>query len=240
MHTDVHSHVIWGVDDGAKDRAETFRMLREAVEDGIRTIICTPHMMPGIYAFPEETFQEHLQEAAEFIRREQLPLRLLRGAEILYTDHVPRMLMEGRIPTMAGSNLLLVEFSPADTLSAITNALQRISGLGYVPVIAHMERYPAIRRKEQVTEIKNRFRALVQINAGSLIHRQPLLRRRYFDDLFRENLVDFVATDTHALPGRGSCMAEGIKALRRRYGEDVLKKLRSKQDMFDAERELSR
>lgn len=240
MHTDVHSHVIWGVDDGAKDRAETFRMLREAVEDGIRTIICTPHMMPGIYAFPEETFQEHLREATEFIRKEQLPLRLLRGAEILYTDHVPRLLREGRIPTLASSNLLLVEFSPSDPLITIHEALQKISGSGYVPVIAHMERYPAINRKEQVTEIRERFRALVQINARSLIHKQPLLRRRYFDDLFRENLVDFVATDTHALPGRGSCMTEGMNALSRRYGETALRKLESKQDIFTAEREFSR
>ena len=59
MYTDIHSHVIWGVDDGAVQKAETFRMLKEAVADGIGTIICTPHMTPGVYKFPEEDFLEH-------------------------------------------------------------------------------------------------------------------------------------------------------------------------------------
>ena len=48
MYTDIHSHVIWGVDDGAETKGETIRMLQEAVADGIDTIICTPHVTPGV------------------------------------------------------------------------------------------------------------------------------------------------------------------------------------------------
>ena len=103
MFTDIHSHVIWGVDDGAEQKAETFRMLREAAEDGIGRIICTPHVTPGVYEFPEETFQQNFWEAIDFISREQLPLQLFRGAEILYTDNTPRLLREKRIATLAGT-----------------------------------------------------------------------------------------------------------------------------------------
>ena len=226
MYTDIHSHVIWGVDDGAEEKEETFRMLREAVGDGIRRIICTPHVTPGVYEFPEETFERHFEAAEEYIAQKNLPLQLYRGVEILYTDNTPRLLREKRVPTLAGTNCAMIEFSPMDSLAHITDALQKVAGTGFIPVIAHMERYPALSKTRQVEEIKQRFHALVQINARSLIRKQPLLRRSFFDSLFREGLVDFVATDTHAFPGRGTCMTEGMAALKQKYGEVMERRIR--------------
>ena len=221
MFVDIHSHVIWGVDDGAEQKAETFRMLKEAAEDGIGVIICTPHMVPGVEEFPEEAFARHFAEAEGYIRREGLPLRLARGAEILYTDNTPRMLREGRVATLAGTKYVMIEFSPTDTRNHIYDALQKVAGSGYIPVIAHMERYPAIGKIEQVREMKSRFRAMVQINARSLTRKAPLFRRGFFDGIFKEGLVDFVATDTHAMEGRGTCMTQGMDAVRERFGEAI-------------------
>ena len=219
MFTDIHSHVIWGVDDGADKKEETFRMLKEAVADGIGTIICTPHVTPGVYEFPEEVFLRHFAEAEAYIRQEGLPLQLYRGAELLYTELTPRLLREERVPTMAETKHALIEFSPTDTKEHIYDALQKVAGSGFIPIIAHMERYPAIRKIEQVKEMKSRFRALVQINARSLTRKQPLLRRGFFDGIFKEGLVDFIATDTHSMEGRGTCMTEGMKALAEKYGQ---------------------
>ena len=226
MYTDIHSHVIWGVDDGAKTREETFQMLREAVEDGIGQIVCTPHVTPGIYPFPEVIFDEHFQEAEAYIRHEGLPLKLYRGAELFWTDSTPRFLLEQRALTLAGTNYALIEFSPSDTMEHIFDALQKAAGVGVIPVIAHMERYSVIRKTEQVREMKNRFRAMVQINARSLTRKAPLLRRKFFDSLFQEGLADFVATDTHMMPGRRTCMAEGMEALRQQYGEETAEIIR--------------
>ena len=226
MYTDIHSHVIWGVDDGAEEMEETFRMLQEAAGDGIHRIICTPHVTPGVYEFPEETFERHFEAAEEYIAKEGLPLQLYRGAEILYTDNTPRLLREKRVPTLAGTNYAMIEFSPTDSREHITDALQKVAGTGFIPVIAHMERYPALNKIRQVEEIRQRFHALVQINARSLIRRQPLLRRGFFDSLFKEGLVDFVATDTHAFPGRGTCMTEGMDVLKQKYGEAVERRIR--------------
>ena len=232
MFSDIHSHVIWGVDDGAESREETFRMLRDAAGDGIGRIICTPHVTPGVYAFPEETFQAHFREAEAYIEKEGLPLKLYQGAELLYTDFTPRLLQEKRVPTMAGSRYALIEFSPTDTKEHIFTALRKVSATGTIPIIAHMERYPAIGKTEQVREMKERFCAMVQINARSLIHKQPLLRRSFFDRLFREGLADFIATDTHSMPGRGTCMTEGMKNLAEKYGETVRKKIEKNTELF--------
>ena len=232
MYTDIHSHVIWGVDDGAEEKAETFRMLQEAAADGIGRIICTPHVTPGVYEFPEKVFREHFAEAEEYIRREGLPLKLYVGAEILYTDNTPRLLREGRVATMAGTKYAMIEFSPTDSLKHISDALQKVAGSGFIPIIAHMERYPAIRKTDQVKELKSHFRAMVQINARSLTRKQPLLRRKFFDALFQEALVDFVATDTHAAAGRETCMTAGMKALAEKYGENMASWVRKNADLL--------
>ena len=209
MYTDIHSHVIWGVDDGAETKEETFRMLREAVEDGIEQIICTPHVTPGVYEFPMERFLENFH-----------------GAELLWTERTPRLLRERQVATMAGTNYAMIEFSPTDTQVKIFDALQKVAGAGVIPIIAHMERYPAIRDIEQVQEMKSRFRAMVQINARSLTRKQPFFRRGFFDGIFKEGLVDFVATDTHGMPGRETCMTAGMNELKRRFGEAAEERIR--------------
>ena len=144
--------------------------------------------------------------------------QLFRGAEILYTDSTPRLLREKQVATMAGTNYVLVEFSPTDTKEHIFDALQKVSSTGVIPVLAHMERYPAIGKVELVKELKNRFRVLMQVNARTLTRKQPFFKRKTFDSFFTEGLIDFVATDTHALPGRESCLTAGMKALQEKYG----------------------
>jgi protein-tyrosine phosphatase len=232
MYTDIHSHVIWGVDDGAETKEETYKMLREACADGIGRIICTPHVTPGVYEFPEEAFQEHFQDAVEYIGKEGLPLQLYRGAELLWTENTPRLLREHQVATMAGTKYAMIEFSPTDSREKIYDALQKVAGAGFVPIIAHMERYPAIGKVSQVKEMKSRFRAMVQINARSLTRKQPLMRRGFFDSLFKDGYVDFVATDTHSMPGRETCMTAGMTALREKYGEEAEERIRKMADVL--------
>ena len=232
MYTDIHSHVIWGVDDGAETKEETFRLLRDAVEDGIDRIICTPHVTPGVYEFPMEKFLENFYEATEYTRKEGLPLQLFYGAELLWTEMTPRLLRERQVPTMAGTNHAMIEFSPTDPRDKIFDALQKVARAGIIPIIAHMERYPAIREIEQVQEMKSRFRAMVQINARSLTRKMPFFRRSFFDGIFKEGLVDFVATDTHAMPGRETCMRAGMTALKEKYGEVTERRIREMPEIF--------
>ncbi len=232
MYTDIHSHVIWGVDDGAETEEETIRMLQEAAADGIGTIVCTPHVTPGVYEFPEERFQRHFREAEQYIEEQQLPLKLLQGAEILYTDNTPRLLREGKILTLAGSRYVLIEFSPTDSKDHIFSAIQKIAGTGMIPVIAHMERYPAIGKTEEARELKRRYGAMIQINARSVTRKQPFFRRKFFDALFREGICDFIATDTHAMEGRGTCMIQGMEAIRTKYGEETVRRLSENANIF--------
>ena len=111
-----------------------------------------------------------------------------------------------------------------DVTADENNVIQQVFFLGGCN--GNLQGICALVRGMKVEEIKQRFHALVQINARSLIRKQPLLRRSFFDSLFREGLVDFVATDTHAFPGRGTCMTEGMAALKQKYGEVMERRIR--------------
>ena len=234
MFTDMHCHVIWGVDDGAKTRQETFRMLEEAKEDGINRIICTPHVFPGEVAFDADCFEQHFAEAEEYIERNNLGISIYKGSEIFYTDATPRLLRENKAYTLAGSRYVLVEFSPKDKATDIFNAMRKIASTGYVPVLAHAERYLSLYYLKQIEELKSRCSAKIQINARTLTTQYPFLRRKYMDSLFKEELVDFIATDTHAMPGRGTCMKNGVDALKARYGDDICERIMQNTDILFA------
>ena len=237
MYTDIHCHVIWGVDDGAETEEEMLKMLREAAADGIDKIICTPHVTPGVYRFPQEDFDAHYATAEEYIRSEGLGITLYRGAELLYTDNTPRLLAEGKASTLAGSRYAMIEFSPTHSWDFIKGALQKVYRVGCIPVIAHMERYPAIKNLDQVRELRKKYGALVQINARTMTKKIPFFRRKFFDGLFNERLVDFIATDNHSMPGRETCMRAGMEAIEAKYGKDIADRLIAKPAILLAETE---
>lgn len=111
--TDIHCHILPGVDDGAATPADALEMARMAAESGVRTIVATPHCnLPGApednYASP--ALARRLEALRRAIEAEGIPLEILPGAEILCTPQVPELLREGRLLTLASSRYLLLEF----------------------------------------------------------------------------------------------------------------------------------
>lgn len=225
MFTDIHHHLIWGVDDGAETREQTFRMVDESVADGVNTLICTPHITPGEMPFPAEVYEDHFRQTEEYIREKGYDLKLLKGNEVLYTDHTARMLREGRVLPLGDSRYVLTEFVPDDRYERLTGAAEKIRQAGFVPVFAHVERYMCLKRVAQIRELKEKYGVLIQVNARSVLHKTPLLRRHFFEGMFKEGLVDFIATDTHSFEGRKTCMNRAFKAVSEQYGEELAQRL---------------
>ena len=225
MFIDLHHHLVHGVDDGAQDFEAAGRLLLRAGQDGIRHLIATPHMVPGQEEFPMEKYLSHLEMARAFCREKGLDLQLYSGAEILYTRDTPRLLQEGKALTLAGSPFVLVEFSPDDAFAHLREAAQRISGAGFIPVFAHIERYACLQKWQHVLELKQQFSVRCQVNGRTVIHRQGFFRRRQMDRLLENGLVDYIATDAHDMPGRGACMTQAFEALSQVWGEEYARRL---------------
>lgn len=225
MFTDIHHHLIWGVDDGARNREETFRMVDESVADGVEAIFATSHITPGEMPFDTEGYEDHFRQTEEYIREKGYELELFRGNEVLYTDHTARMLQEKRVMPLGNSRYVLTEFVPDDSYERLIRAGEKIRQAGYVMVVAHAERYFCLKRTGQIRELKEETGALIQVNARSVLRKQPLLRRHFFAGMFREGLVDFVASDTHSYPGRKTCLTEAYEVLQTQLGQETANKL---------------
>ncbi len=221
MFVDIHHHLIYGIDDGAQSFAGTEKMIRQAVENQVHAIITTPHITPGHAPFPMEDYLKHLQETREYLDRENIDLTLYTGSEALYTPSTPYQLSEGKVPTLAGTRYVLIEFSPDDTYKYLTDAAGAVESLGYVPVFAHVERYECLKKADQVRRFKEDYGALIQVNAATVLRKHSFFHQRFINHLFEDELVDFISTDCHDLPGRDNHMAEAFDQLTVLYGIDM-------------------
>ena len=223
---DIHHHIIYGVDDGAQTVEDMQKMLVKAHKDGISTIVATPHVTPGVHHFNWERFDRHMETARAFLEDEGIDLKLYKGCEILYTEPTRHYLEDERIPSLAGTGNVLVEFSPDIKYAKIEEAIDQVLSAGYTPVIAHMERYDCLlKHPKQVDKLKDNFMVKLQVNCRTVIKSQGFWGNRFVKHVFDEELVDALGTDAHNTGVRCVCMKAAYQAIRRDYGAKYANRL---------------
>lgn len=196
--TDIHQHLLWGIDDGADSREIMYSMLREAQRQGIKTIIATSHARPGLQPFDMGLYTERLTEAQCFCKTEDLGICVLPGAEIAWTHQTPLALRQGRIPTMGGTDYVLLELWRNISWQAAQDAVKQLTRAGYCPVLAHPERYLAfIRSPKKTLQFRNETGAMLQLNADTVLSPRNYWERRFTEYLLKEGAVDAIASDAH-------------------------------------------
>ncbi len=223
--TDIHSHFVYGVDDGARSREIMEAMLDAAYADGITSLFATSHITPGVKAFDGNSYIQHLREARAYCEQKEYGMRLFSGAEILYTPAMRRYAQEGRLPTLGSTNRVLIEFSPDIEVQEIENAIEMVLQGGYVPILAHIERYSCMLRHKNAYKIKQNYDVEFQINASTVIEKQGFLREHEIWGWFEKYLIDYVACDAHDVKHRKFRMHEAYRELKRRLGKEDAKLL---------------
>ena len=141
---DIHAHILPGIDDGARNWEETGHLLEAAWAQGVRHIIATPH-------FSRKTDMEQLRQlkagVRELAHRKGLELEISLGQELRYFEELPLYLEQGRALTLAESRYALVEFKPGDGFQTIRRAVRELVQSGFIPVLAHAERYLCLRER---------------------------------------------------------------------------------------------
>lgn len=171
--TDIHCHILPGVDDGAEKVEQSVEMARMAWQSGVRTIIATPHCnLPGETGnYRSGAMTRRFNTLQKAVDEAGIPVKILPGAEVLGTPQVPQLLDEKKLITLAGSRYLLVEFFFDEHLSQMDFLLEAIAARGYVPVIAHPERYEAVQQAPHVVARWFHHGYVIQLNKGSILGR---------------------------------------------------------------------
>lgn len=223
--TDIHAHFVYGMDDGARSKADMEAMLDAAHADGIASLFATPHVTPGIWPFNEEAFQRHLAHARLYCLKKSYAITLIEGAEIMYTPALCQCALEKRIPTLGKSRDVLLEFTPQISLSELQDAVEMLDRNGYSVILAHVERYRCLCAGRNAEQLKEAYNVRYQMNASTILERQGFLRRRLIRRWFQEGLIDHVATDSHDCERRPTKMTQAYHVLCDRVGKDYADRL---------------
>lgn len=223
---DIHSHILPELDDGSKSMEESLAMLRIAYEEGIRTMIATPHNMPGKGCPDREKVTARLDKLRKAAAQADIPMELLLGTEYFYRSDILEEFEQGNVISMNGTRYVLIEFDPGVSRVYAKNAVREIMALDYRPVIAHVERYAGLMEKgaETVRELRA-MGALIQVNAGSVIGNLGFKVKQQVKHLLRDEQVDLIGTDAHSARHRAPRMKECEKYLRKKYEEDYCDRL---------------
>ena len=221
---DIHCHILPGVDDGAGHIGLSLEMLKAEKDSGVRTIILTPHYRRRMF----EPSVDLIRENFETLQKEAagLGLDLYLGCEYHANMDMVENLQEGRRPTLAGSRFVLSEFkedSPAEFIRERTMALLNA---GYTPVIAHFERYKALRSSTDLVEELYERGCRMQMNADCITGRDGFFMARFAKKMAQYDLISYVASDCHDMGRRAPHLAEAAKVLEKwggvRYAEHIL------------------
>ena len=210
---DLHCHILPGLDDGAQSDLDTIRMARIAADSGTCGIVCTPHCSTDD-PFLSDRLRRILNatdRANGLLAREEIPLRLYSGMELLCVTSPLPLLRQGEFLTLAGTRYLLIEF-PFDIRSAaIADAAATVSQAGLVPVIAHPERYFCVQWTPELIRGWTDQGWLIQLNRGSLTGG---FGGEVYDCaawIARRQMAHLVASDAHSPVYRTPDLASGYQ-----------------------------
>lgn len=216
---DIHTHILPGVDDGAKNLDQAMELLQLAWDNGTAAVILTPHYR-GRYRrnTPEQlrqVFAELQQRAAQ-----QLPeMQLYLGNEAGIEQELAERLLEGRVLSLNGGDYVLLEFHTASSAPQIVEGVLEILNCGFTPVIAHAERYDSFCQNKKLAQEVIDFGALIQVNADSILGGAGSAPKRCALRLLRKAQVHFVASDAHDATRRHPMLTPCYRKVSRKYGK---------------------
>lgn len=221
---DIHSHIIFDVDDGPDTIEESLELIDESYAQGVRSIVATSHRRKGMFETAEDKILANFNALKEEVSKRYDDLALYYGGELYYTNEIPEKLNQGLVPRMNGTRFALVEFSMNTPWKDIHIGLSKVLMQGVTPVVAHIERYNALEfNKERVKELID-MGCYTQINSAHVL--KPKLfgdkykvfkkRARYFLD---EDIVHCVASDMHNTGERKPYMKDAYQIIFKDYGK---------------------
>ncbi|MDO5558871.1 MAG: hypothetical protein Q4F95_04675 [Oscillospiraceae bacterium] len=213
---DVHSHILPGIDDGAKDIEMTQKLTEIYLDQDIDTIITTPHYYPAEMSYDE--FCSNRQAALDSIKHIE-SIDFIKGSETLISNVLFNRYSLSEL-CIGNSNYLLIElpYSSHWDNTLYSNVEQIIEKFDVIPIIAHIERYQPIQNKYRLIQKFIDMDCLIQMNTSSIVNAST---RRFALKLLKKGYINFIGTDTHNTSTRLPNYSEAVEIIKNKLSEDV-------------------
>lgn len=218
---DFHTHILPNLDDGAKSIEETFTLIKEAKEAGFTKIISTTHYFEGYYEsnnIERKTWIDNLNSKIEDVK-------LYLGNEIFISDKIIEFIKENKAATIGNSKYVLFELPMNNKPMNLKETIYKLQDAGYVPIIAHPERYAYIQENPNLLVELIEMGALFQANYGSIIGVYGNKPKEAIKKLLKNNMIHFLGTDVHRPNSIYVKMPLILSELKKVISEDTFKKL---------------
>lgn len=217
---DIHTHILYGVDDGSPSEEVSLEMLDQAYADGTRSIFFTPH---GTGKLDLQKVKESLAVLNAKVKERWPDLTTYLGCEVYYTDEIIEGLNAGRLPTLADSRYVLIEYGTRVFYGDLLDSIRLFTMNGYLPIIAHADRYDCMTPMLAYQLVDTG--AYIQLNASTVIGSSGFKAKRLCAKLLKDRLVHFIASDAHDPQRRRPVLSAAYSRVSRKYGEDYADKL---------------
>ncbi|HEX6193723.1 MAG TPA: CpsB/CapC family capsule biosynthesis tyrosine phosphatase [Chitinophagaceae bacterium] len=217
LGTDMHSHLLPGIDDGSPSLEVSLELIRGMAALGYKKLITTPHIMWDMYKNTPAIINEKLGELQTAVSQEGLDITIAAAAEYFLDEYVEQLLRNKEPLLTLDGKLVLVEFSLAFPAHGLKDILFEMQMQGYVPVIAHPERYVYLENtKDFYDELKD-IGCLFQLNLLSLGNHYGKSVNQLAHYLIKKDYYNFIGTDLHH--------TRHLTALRQMHMDNALKNL---------------
>lgn len=222
---DMHCHIIPGVDDGAGSKKDVSEMLLMEYRSGVRKIVLTPHYRKGMFEPDDQEVQNGLKEIKQVIRELEVEMEVFLGCEYHANSDMIKELVEHERFRMNGSRYVLVEFSSRHNFTKIRNWIYELVKAGFEPIIAHVERYPAVTEKKELVQELIELGAWIQVDAGAILGEDGWRLKTISRKLLKEELIHFIGSDAHDNRKRRPNLKECYLYVAKKKGEQYAQEL---------------
>ncbi|MGB9975800.1 tyrosine-protein phosphatase [Thermovenabulum sp.] len=211
---DLHSHILYGLDDGSPDIETSIKMAKIAVEEGITEMVATPHFIPVDKEINKETIIERVNQLNEIFLQNEINLTLYPGEEVFLSLDIPRLLDEEKILTLFNQKKYILIELPMMSLPKYTSEILWAVKLRKItPIIAHPERNKEIAKNINKLVDFLKIGALVQVNSLSLLGVFGSEVKKTAERIIALNYAQFIGTDCHTPRARSPRIKKLEKAI---------------------------
>ncbi len=216
---DIHHHLLWAVDDGAKDFETSLAMAKAAAADGVTHIVCTPHANAN-YPYDRAANEKKVAQLQARLDADKIALRIGLGCDFhISYDNVLDARENPAKFTVNGLGYLMVEIPDYGVPPGMTETFYELQLAGMTPILTHPERNPTLQSDYGRLGEWMRGGVLVQVTGDSVTGKMGKSAEKMAHRLLADRWVHFIATDAHNMASRPPRLSEARRLVARKYGE---------------------
>lgn len=216
---DLHCHLIYDTDDGAKEIDNSINMIKEAAKAGFKKICCTPHYLVPQYAKTKAENIEKLEKIKEKLAEENIDVELFLGNEVYVVDNIYELIESNKVSTINDTNYVLIEFPMTFKSFIAEDEVDSLISHGYNVILAHPERYSYVQKDITYLDTFIERGVYLQGNYETLLGKYGNNAKKTLIKLIKEEKIDLLSTDNHKEKSTYTKMDKILKVLRK-YAKD--------------------